>query len=126
MSSDKARRPPAPVVVAAVAYALLAAVPLITGAVVAIASGAPAWLLFSLVALLPGAVAHGLWQGNRGARVVAIMGVFPSVVGTIVMILLLSVPESSRAWFAPVAPDGYESLGEKGDDEDDTLAGSRG
>ncbi|MGW0902967.1 hypothetical protein [Streptomyces sp. NPDC002853] len=62
----------------------------------AIASGEPAASLLGLVGLLPGATALGLWQGNRGARVVAILffGVLPGL-------LLLAVPGSARAWFNP-------------------------
>lgn len=92
------RRPPAPVLAAVVVYALFAAVFLIFALGVAIA-GAPAFALLGLVGLLPGSVALGLWQGNRGARVMAIMFGIPSVVASIVMLLLLAVPESSRAWF---------------------------
>jgi hypothetical protein len=108
VSSDEMHKPPTPVVVAIVIYALLAAVFLVTGVVVAIAGGAPAFALFSLIALLPGSVALGLWQGNRGARVVAIMFGFSSIVAGIVMILLLAAPASSRAWFTPDEPDEYE------------------
>jgi hypothetical protein len=125
MSSDETHRPPAPVVAAVVIYALLAAVPLVTGVGIAIAAGEPAWLLFGLIALLPGSVALGLWQGNRGARVGAIMFGFPSIVVSIVMVLLLAAPDSSRAWFTPDELDEYEFLDEDGDDEDDGLATGR-
>jgi hypothetical protein len=125
MSSDEMGRPPAPVVAAVVIYALFAAVLLVTAVGLAIAAGEPAWLLFGLIALLPGSVALGLWQGNRGARVGAIMFGFPSIVVSIVMVLLLAAPDSSRAWFTPDELDEYEFLDEDGDDEDDGLATGR-
>lgn len=106
-------------------YALVAAVFVVTGVGIAIAAGEPAWLLFGLIALLPGSVALGLWQGNRGARVVAIFFGFPSIVFPIVMALLLAAPESSRAWFTPDELDEYEFVDEGGDDEDDGLATGR-
>lgn len=54
--------------------------------------------------------ALGLWQGNRGARVSAIVlgivsflwaGIVSTLVLGITMVLLLSVPRSARAWFTP-------------------------
>jgi hypothetical protein len=48
--------------------------------------------------LLPCSVALGLWQGNRGVRVAAFVLAFPSIVGAIVLVLLLVVPESSQVW----------------------------
>jgi hypothetical protein len=125
MSSDEMNRPPAPVVAAVVIHALFAAVLLIGAVGIAIA-GAPALALIGLVALLPGSVALGLWQGNRGARVGAILFGIPSVVAPIVMLLLLAVPESSRAWFTPDELDEFELADEDGDDEDDELAADRG
>lgn len=103
------RRPPAPVVAAVVIYALFAAVIMISSIGMAIA-GAPALALLGLIGLLPGSVALGLWQGNGGARIVAIVFGFP-------LILLLAVPESSRAWFTTDELD--EFVDEDGDDEDD-------
>lgn len=118
-------RPPAPVVAAVVIYALLAAVIMISSIGIAIA-GAPALALLGLIGLLPGSVALGLWQGNRGARVGAIVFGFPSVVVSIVMILLLAAPESSRAWFTNDELDEYEFVDEDGDDEDgERVAGQR-
>ncbi|GAB3010897.1 hypothetical protein GCM10023080_091880 [Streptomyces pseudoechinosporeus] len=70
-------------------------------------------------------MALGLWQGNRGARVVAITVGFPSIVVSIVMILLLGVPESSRAWFTPDELDENEFVDEDGDDKDDEQAAGR-
>jgi hypothetical protein len=125
MSSDEMNRPPAPVVAAVVIYALFAAVLLISAVVIAIA-GAPALALLGLVALLPGSVALGLWQGNRGARVGAIMFGIPSVVVPIVMLFLLAAPESSRAWFTPDELDEFEFVDEDGDDEDDERVAGRG
>lgn len=92
------RRPPGPVVAVAAFHGLLAAGALIF-AVAMLIAGAPGLALLGLVGLLPGSVALGLWQGNRGARVVAILLTLPSVVGALVVFLLLAVPESSRAWF---------------------------
>jgi hypothetical protein len=125
MSPDEMHRPPPPVIVAVVIYALFAAFLLVTGVGIAITAGEPAWLLFGLIALLPGSVALGLWQGNRGARVGAIMFGFPSIVVSIVMLLLLAAPNSSRAWFTPDELDDYEFANEGGDDEDDGLAAGR-
>lgn len=87
---------PAPVLVVIVYVGLLAVLCVAFGIGPAIASGEPAASLLALVGLLPGATALGLWQGNRGARVVAILffGVLPGL-------LLLGVPSSARAWFNP-------------------------
>ncbi len=98
MPSDRMRRPPGPVVAVAVIHALLAAA-LVIFAVGMLIAGAPGLALLGLVGLLPGSVALGLWQGHRGARVVAILLTIPSLVGPLVVFLLLAVPESSRAWF---------------------------
>lgn len=67
----------------------------------AIAQGNPVVLLVALLGFLLAMTALGLWQGNSGARVVAIVFGLAYGVGVIVMILLLSVPRSSRDWFAP-------------------------
>ena len=99
MPLDRRSSPPGPVAAVAAFDALLAAAPLIF-AVVMLAAGASGLALLGLVALLPGAVALGLWQGNRGARVAAIILTLPSLVGALIVTLLLVVPESSRAWFA--------------------------
>ncbi|WP_461057324.1 hypothetical protein [Streptomyces pseudoechinosporeus] len=100
-TSDEIHRPPAPVVGAVVIYVLMAAFILVSGVVIAITGGEPGFALLSLVALLPGSIALGLWQGNRGARVVAIFFGFLTLLLAIVMILLLTAPQSSRAWFTP-------------------------
>lgn len=110
-----------PVLAAVVIYALLAAVFLIGAVAIAIA-GAPALALLGLVALLPGSVALGLWQGHRGARVAAFVLAFPSIVGGIVLVFLLAVPESSRAWFTPDELDEDEF----DDDEGDEVATGQG
>lgn len=91
-------RPPGPVLAVAAFHALLAAA-LVIFAVAMVIAGAPALALIGLVAFLPGSVALGLWQGNRGARIMAILLTIPSVVGALVVFLLLAAPESSRAWF---------------------------
>ncbi|MEU0964881.1 hypothetical protein ABZ357_05350 [Streptomyces sp. NPDC005917] len=101
MSADKKRRPPAPVIAAVVLWALPAVAMLLVGVVGAIAKGNPVVLSFALLGFLPGMTALGLWQGNRGARVVAIVFGLAYGVGVIAMILLLSVPRSSRDWFTP-------------------------
>jgi hypothetical protein len=100
MSVDGKSRPPAPVIAAVVLWALPAVFFLLLGVGGAIAKGDPTGLLFVLLGFLPGMTALGLWQGNRGARVVAIVEGF-LVYGGITMILLLSVPRSSRDWFTP-------------------------
>ncbi|GAA2333212.1 hypothetical protein [Streptomyces violaceusniger] len=124
MTSDETRSPPKPVAAAIVFYALFAAAMLIFAIGIAIAGGG--WLaLLGLVTLLPGSVALGLWQGNRGARVVAIAFGFPSIVVSIVMILLLAVPKSSRAWFTPDEVDG-QFIDEDGDEEDEERMAGRG
>ena len=105
-----------PVMTAIALTALPAVAVIVIVLVVATVKGEPAGLLFILLALLPGAAAFGLWQGNRGARVVAIMlgvAAFPAGSGSsgsgayspalivygLAVILLLVVPRSSRAWF---------------------------
>ncbi|MBB4779322.1 hypothetical protein [Streptomyces rapamycinicus] len=124
MTSDARRRPPKPVAAAIVFYALFAAAILILAIGIAIAGGG--WLaLLGLVALLPGSVALGLRQGNRGARVIAITFGFPSIVISIVMILLLAVPESSRAWFTPDEED-EQFVDEDGDERDEERMVGRG
>ncbi|MGW7595226.1 hypothetical protein [Streptomyces asiaticus] len=124
MTSDEMRRPPKPVAAAIVFYALFAAVILIFAIGIAIAGGG--WLaLLGLIALLPGSVALGLRQGNRGARVIAITFGFPSIVVSIVMILLLGVPKSSRAWFTPDEAD-EQFVDEGGDDEEEERIVGRG
>jgi hypothetical protein len=117
-------RPPGAVVGAVVVYALLAAVLLISAVVIAIA-GAPALALLGLVALLPGSVALGLWQGNRGARVAAIILGIPSIVITVVMLLLLAMPESSRAWFTADQLDEFYVVGGDGGEDGQRVAGRR-
>jgi hypothetical protein len=124
MPTDEMNRPPAPVLAAVGIYALLAAVCLI-GAVAIAVAGAPALALLGLSALLPGAVALGLWQGNRGARVAAFLLAFPSILGAIVLVFLLAVPESSRAWFTPDELDEDDFGDEDGDDEDSEAATGR-
>jgi hypothetical protein len=98
---------------AVIALTVLPALAMLVIAIVVFGKGDPAGVLFVLAALLPGAAAFGLWQGNRGARVVAIMiGVAavpasntPGVYGPalivygLTIILLLVAPRSSRAWF---------------------------
>jgi hypothetical protein len=102
-----------PVMTAIALTALPAVAMVVIALVIAMVKGEPAGLLFILLALLPGAAAFGLWQGNRGARVVAIvLGVaaFPASNGSgahspalivygLALILLLVLPGSSRAWF---------------------------
>ncbi|MFJ4467302.1 hypothetical protein ACIP2X_07285 [Streptomyces sp. NPDC089424] len=114
MTTDEIRRPPAPVI-AVIALMALPAAAILVIAIVVSATGEPAGLLLALLALLPGAAALGLWQGNRGARVVAIMigvaaipasnasGVYsgPPIIYGATVILLLIAPKSSRAWFTP-------------------------
>jgi hypothetical protein len=125
MPSNERNRPPAPVVAAVVIYALYAGVILISAVVLAIA-GARALALLGLVALLPGSVALGLWQGNRGARVGAMVWGIPSVVVSLVMVLLLVVPESSRAWFTPDEPEEFGFVDEDGEGEDDERVAGHG
>lgn len=88
--------PPAPVIAVIVYVGLLAVAFVALGIGLAIDSGEPAAALLALGGLLPGATALGLWQGNRGARVVAIL-----FFGVVLGLLLLAVPRSSRAWFTP-------------------------
>ncbi|MEV6756669.1 hypothetical protein [Streptomyces sp. NPDC051214] len=100
------RVPPAPVLAVIIYVGLLAVSFVALGIGFAIAGGEPAITLVALVGLLPGATALGLWQGNRGSRVVAILffGVLPGL-------LLLAVPSSARAWFNPdLYPDGLDDL----------------
>ncbi|MGW0822338.1 hypothetical protein [Streptomyces sp. NPDC002845] len=113
MTSDEIRRPPTPVIAVIALTALPAVSVLVITMIVVFAEGDPAGALFVLLALLPGAAAFGLWQGNRGARVVAIMigaAAFPAsnapgvyglalIVYGLTIILLLVAPRSSRAWF---------------------------
>ncbi|MEU3185399.1 hypothetical protein ABZ707_14530 [Streptomyces sp. NPDC006923] len=120
MSTDEMNRPPTPVLAAVCIYALLAAALLIGAVAIAIA-GAPTLALLGLGALLPGSVALGLWQGNRGARIAAFVLAFPSILGAIVLVFLLAVPESSRAWFTPDELDEDEF----GDEEGDEVATGR-
>ncbi|MFJ5261816.1 hypothetical protein ACIQAC_15285 [Streptomyces sp. NPDC088387] len=79
-------------------------------------------------------MAHGLWRGDRGARIMAILCSFGpllttegrTIAGPLVMVLLLTAPRSSRAWFSPEPPDANRFVDEYGDDEDDGLAAGRG
>jgi hypothetical protein len=99
-----------------IALIVLPAVVIIVIAIaIAFTKGEPAGLLLVLLTLLPGAAAFGLWQGNRGARVVAIMigvAAFPAsngpgvyggalIIYGVTVILLLAAPRSSRDWFTP-------------------------
>ncbi|MDQ0932793.1 hypothetical protein [Streptomyces turgidiscabies] len=101
---------------AVIALTALSAVTfLVTAILVSFAKADPVGLLVVLPALLFGAVALGLWQGNRGARVVAIVigvgafsgsstpGVYSGalIIYGVTVILLLVAPRSSRAWFTP-------------------------
>ncbi|MFF4029051.1 hypothetical protein ACFYZ2_04665 [Streptomyces sviceus] len=99
-------KPPPPVLAAVVIYALLAAGPVLL-AIVMVMAGRPAGALFALVAFLPGMTALGLWQGNYGAKIVAILMGFATLALGIVMICLLVAPKSARAWFL-YGPDLYE------------------
>ena len=107
-------RPPGPVLAAVLIWAVLAAFILVFAVgfgVFAVVSGQPdgAWgALVGLVALWPGLTAFGLWEGNRGALVVAILS------SGLLMILLLVVPASSRAWFARPTQEAYDSDPEVG------------
>lgn len=111
------RVPPAPVIVAIVYVGLWAVSFVVLGIGLAIAGGEPAAALLALGGLVPGATALGLWQGNRGARVVAIL-----LFGVVLGLLLLAVPWSSRAWFTPdLYPDDLDDLDL--DDLDDGAPG---
>ncbi|MFF1719173.1 hypothetical protein [Streptomyces sviceus] len=99
-------KPPPPVLAAVVIYALFAAGPVLLAIVMAMA-GRPAGTLFALVAFLPGMTALGLWQGNYGAKIVAIFIGFSTLALGIVMMCLLVAPKSSRAWFL-YGPELYE------------------
>ncbi|AXK34515.1 hypothetical protein DVA86_19555 [Streptomyces armeniacus] len=103
-------------VTAVTALIALPALALIVIAIMAFAEGGPAGALFLLLALLPSAAALGLWQGNRGARVVVIMigaavAIMPAggasgvngparIVYGLTIVLLLAAPRSSRDWFS--------------------------
>lgn len=119
------RVPPAPVIAAVVYLGLWAVLFVAFGIGLAIAGGEPAAALFALLGLLPGAAAHGLWQGNRGARAVAIL-----FFGVVLGVLLLSVPRSSRVWFTPgLHPDDLDDTldaDDLDDDPDDEASGAPG
>ncbi|MEW2530281.1 hypothetical protein [Streptomyces sp. NPDC047071] len=100
MTSAKTRKPPTPVMWAVVIWGVLAVAPLAI-VLVALIQGAPQLLLFALLTALPGSIAWGLWQGNRGARFCGIFFGFMTLGLGILMILLLAVPRSSRVWFTP-------------------------
>ncbi|MFJ8335400.1 hypothetical protein [Streptomyces sp. NPDC094437] len=116
MTSDEIRRPPLPVLATIALFALPAVAIVVIALAVFAVDGDPVVLLFILPALLPAATALGLWQGNRGARVVAVLlGVGtvsaaantpgptgpPFAMAGLAIILLLTTARSSRAWFAP-------------------------
>lgn len=114
-ATGEKRVPPAPVIVVIVYVGLWAVSFVVLGIGLAVAGGEPAVALLALGGLVPGAAALGLWQGNRGARVVAIL-----LFGVVLGLLLLAVPRSSRAWFAPdLYPDDLDDL----DDLDDEAPG---
>ncbi|WP_426502154.1 hypothetical protein ACPPVO_31410 [Dactylosporangium sp. McL0621] len=118
------RTPPWPVAVAAGLYALLCVSLLAIGVSVLFADDAGGWG-FTIVALVAAAVpallAHGLWRGYRGARVVAcIFAVVGLVTGLqrlgegdlfglaliavhAFIAVAVTVPRASRAWFTPPA-----------------------
>lgn len=81
--------------------------------ILVVASLGPGGVLFAVPALLPGAAAHGMWRGRRGARVVAIgLGVTSLLAGLrtgggvslvfallgLVLVLLLTASGASREW----------------------------
>lgn len=115
MRSDEMPKPPSPVVTAVAINGLLAAFPVVM-AIWFVTGRESAGAVVALFALMPGLTAYGLWQGNRGARVVAICegaliallglrtadvtGLSATLVG-LLLILLLAGPGSSRAWFTP-------------------------
>ncbi|MDO0938718.1 hypothetical protein QQY66_46010 [Streptomyces sp. DG2A-72] len=123
MPSGEMHRPPAPIIAAVALNGLLAAFPLVV-AILFVTGGEPAGAVVALFALLPGLAAYGLWQGNRGARVVAIgEGVVIGLLGLraadvaglgallfgAVVIVLLAGTDTSRAWFTP-GPSSDEEL----------------
>jgi hypothetical protein len=79
--------------------------------------GLVTWIAGGVAVLVYGLIAYGLWRGNRGAQIIAVVGGGievlsglalmgrgePGLLGVLVgggLIALVLVPESSRAWFA--------------------------
>ena len=100
--SGTPRTPPAPVI-AVVVIVALPAVPILAFGIIGTFLDnkplVPLWLLAAVYLAMIGSTAHGLWQGRRGARVVAIILGLMTLVGAVVIIVLLTAPASSRAWF---------------------------
>jgi hypothetical protein len=106
MSLNERQRPPTTVVIAVVLHAVGAFFIIalaITLLIVAIATHRPhAWipLLYSALAVLPGATAQGLWRGYRGSRNMALfMGIVSLPAGLVIVLLLTT--RDAREWFAP-------------------------
>lgn len=114
-TSTKRAAAPAPVIGAVVVIAL-AGIYRLTGLGDA-TDGLVTWIAAGVAVLVYGLVAYGLWQGNRGAQVIAVLGGGievlsglalmgrgePGLLGVLVgggLLALVLVPESSRAWFA--------------------------
>jgi len=115
---DKTGRPPGPVVAAVAVWAFMAAIAVVVS-IGLVASGEALGALYVISAILPAAIAYGLWQGNRGARVVAIIFGLGSCVGGLGMILLLAMPRSSRTWFTPAVTGFPDAIPDDFSDEDE-------
>lgn len=113
-STKRAAAPAA--VIGAVVLVALAGIYRLTG-VGDSADGLVAWIAGGVAVLVYGFVAYGLWRGNRGAQIIAVLGGGievlsglalmgrgePGLLGVLVgggLIALVLVPESSRSWFA--------------------------
>jgi uncharacterized small protein (DUF1192 family) len=109
---------PAPVIAAAAIVGLGALPLLAVGIIMAVADMplVPVFLIVAIGLAICGSTAGGLWQGRRGARVVTVvvgamvalrgLTVVPDPVGLLALaggvavIVLVTAPSSSRAWFA--------------------------
>jgi hypothetical protein len=116
MSATRTCNPPGPVIAAVSLFGLATVVLSINAVGYVLLIGAPG-LLFGVIPLLTAGVALSLWQGRRGARVVAVLlcsvGVAVSLnifaVGEVLGVVFIAiaavaawavlVPQASRDWF---------------------------
>ena len=120
MASGTGRRvPPWPVAVAAALIALLAAASAVTTVVALFGGLVPLAVVALILLFVSGSTALGMWQGRRGARVIACLvsgavvalgllqldesgpAVLLLLIPSVVIIAFSTLPAQSRAWFRP-------------------------
>jgi hypothetical protein len=96
--ASQRRRPPPPLVIAAGLVAVGSFVFLVVGLLLLVTVSAPSGWILLLLCAVAASLAHGLWRGNRGARIIGTL-----IMGTILYLGLRELPIASKpAEFAVV------------------------